>query len=90
MELIIQPQSLTWVPVETAINHAPGSDKRVKGDAGAVQRHVDTDGEVLPYEAHFAHVKVYLHREVGDMILMISPTLCRYRPCSIHMAFLPS
>ncbi len=51
----LQPASLTWVPVETAINNIPG--QRVKSDQDALQRHLDT-GDPLPFQAHFAHVKV--------------------------------
>lgn len=52
----LQPASLTWVPVETAVNNVEGQD--VKGDRGAVQRHVDASGVKLQYQTHFSHVKV--------------------------------
>lgn len=51
-----QPASLTWVPVETAINNAAEQD--VRSDHGAVQRHIDADGKALPFQAHFAQVNV--------------------------------
>jgi Zn-dependent M16 (insulinase) family peptidase len=49
-----QPADLTWIPVETAINKAPGDN--VKSDTGAVQAYIDADGETLPYQTHFAHI----------------------------------
>jgi hypothetical protein len=56
MSLIVQPSSLTWVPVETAVANLPGQE--VKSDGGAVQQHVDKDAVVLPFQAHFSHVQV--------------------------------
>jgi hypothetical protein len=56
--LTCQPKTLTWVPVETAINNAKGQDLRA--DRGQVQQHIDADGADLPYQAHFSHVKVSL------------------------------
>ncbi|WWD18715.1 hypothetical protein CI109_103169 [Kwoniella shandongensis] len=52
---ITDPASLTWVPVETAINNVAG--EKVRSDQGAVQQHVDADGVELPYQVHFSHVK---------------------------------
>lgn len=51
-----QPKNLTWVPVETGINNAPS--QAIAGDKGDVQRHLDSDGSALPFQAHYAHVKV--------------------------------
>jgi hypothetical protein len=44
------------VPVETGINNAPG--QTISSDRGEVQRHLDQDAAELPFQAHFAHVKV--------------------------------
>ncbi|KAK4688517.1 presequence protease, partial [Tremellales sp. Uapishka_1] len=52
---ITDPSSITWVPVETAVNQVQG--QHVASDDGQVQAHLDQDGKPLPYMAHFAHVK---------------------------------
>jgi hypothetical protein len=44
------------VPVETGINNALG--EVISSDKGEVQRYLDEDGGELPFQAHFAHVKV--------------------------------
>lgn len=51
-----KPKGLSWVPVETGINNAPG--QTISSDRGEVQRHLDQDAAELPFQAHFAHVKV--------------------------------
>ncbi|GFZ50626.1 hypothetical protein JCM24511_08384 [Saitozyma sp. JCM 24511] len=52
---ITDPKGLSWVPVETGINNAPG--QTISSDRGEVQRHLDQDAAELPFQAHFAHVK---------------------------------
>ncbi|EIW67501.1 hypothetical protein TREMEDRAFT_33585 [Tremella mesenterica DSM 1558] len=51
---LTDPKSLTWIPVETAINNALGESK--SGDRGELQKRIESDGNVLPYEVHFANV----------------------------------
>ncbi|OCF37287.1 cytoplasmic protein [Kwoniella heveanensis BCC8398] len=52
---LTDPASLTWVPVETAINNAKG--QTLRADNGEVSRKINADGEALPYQVHFSHVK---------------------------------
>lgn len=62
------------MPVETAINNVEGVT--ASSDKGAVQKHVDDDNLVLPYQTHFSHVKV--SREfLMVQRLTLSPTLSR-------------
>ncbi|TYJ56451.1 hypothetical protein B9479_002854 [Cryptococcus floricola] len=52
---ITDPNGLTWIPVETALNTAVGDN--AKSDQGKVQKIIDQDGEKLPYQAHFSSVE---------------------------------
>lgn len=54
--IVTQPSGLTWVPVETAINNALG--QKSESDRGALQQYIDASEDILPFQAHFAHVKV--------------------------------
>lgn len=40
------------------MTNVPG--KEIKSDQGELQRHVDKDAVELPFQAHFAHIKVSL------------------------------
>lgn len=52
---VTNPAEIIWIPVETAINKAPGD--KIVTDKGDVQRHIDADGATVPFQAHFSHVK---------------------------------
>lgn len=51
---IVNPKDITWVPVETALNPAPGD--KVQADNARVQAHVDADGPALPFQVYFSSV----------------------------------
>ncbi|WVO17244.1 hypothetical protein L204_104936 [Cryptococcus depauperatus] len=52
---ITNPNGLTWIPVETAINNAKSDT--IRSDTGHLQKHIDSDASTLPYQVHFSHVK---------------------------------
>lgn len=43
--------TIDWIPVESAVNSVDA-----KASSKAVQKHIDADGEKLPYFIHFSHV----------------------------------
>jgi len=62
---LIQPKDLTWIPVETGVNNVEGQTVTV--DGGEIQKVLDRDGEVLPFQAHFSHVAVgYPFRSLSE------------------------
>lgn len=50
----VDPKDLTWVPVETALNPAPGD--KISADNAKVQQYIDADGAPLPYQVYFSSV----------------------------------
>lgn len=51
---VVDPKDLTWVPVETALNPAPGD--KISADNAKVQQYIDADGAPLPYQVYFSSV----------------------------------
>ncbi|KAL7420500.1 hypothetical protein Q5752_004450 [Cryptotrichosporon argae] len=52
---LADPDTITWVPVQSALNPTHGDNTAVP--PSAVQAHVDADPAVVPFQAHFAHAK---------------------------------
>jgi Zn-dependent M16 (insulinase) family peptidase len=44
---------IDWIPVESGVNTIDGTTPK----SGEVQKHLDQDGEKLPYFVHYSHVQ---------------------------------
>lgn len=80
-----KPASLTWIPVETAINDAPGT--RVSADQGELQKYLDAEGVTLPFQAHFSQVKVGLPTKGTNLYSQPVKLIHLVQLCHYHCTF---